>query len=63
MLRHSIVDGLQWWRHLVVEGFSGGGFRCIGVTMMDELVGGDGRWCSGGVGGGVEFIGLMKPDM
>ena len=38
-------------------------FGVYGVTIMDELVGGGGRCCSGGVGGGVEFIGLMKPAM
>ena len=29
VLRHSMVDGLQWWRHSVVEGIGGGGFWCI----------------------------------
>nr|GEV41683.1 blue copper protein [Tanacetum cinerariifolium] len=40
------------WRHTVVEGFGGGGFGVDGVTIMDELVGGSERWCSGGVGRG-----------
>ena len=39
------------------------GFGVDGVTTMDELVDGGGRWCSGGVGRGVKFIGLMKPAM
>ena len=51
-LRRLVVDGLQWWRHSMVEGFGGGGgFRCIEVTIMDELVDGGGWWCSGGVSG------------
>ncbi|GJV06266.1 putative reverse transcriptase domain-containing protein [Tanacetum coccineum] len=45
--------GVWWWWVSVL----------MGVTIMDELVGGGGRWCSGGVGGGVEFIGLLKPAM
>nr|GEY52932.1 reverse transcriptase domain-containing protein [Tanacetum cinerariifolium] len=39
------------------------GFGVDGVTIMDELVGGGERWCSGGVVGGLEFICFMKPAM
>nr|GEZ40502.1 hypothetical protein [Tanacetum cinerariifolium] len=39
------------------------GFGVDGVTIMDELVGGGECRCSGGVSGGVKFIGFMKPAM
>nr|GEW54249.1 hypothetical protein [Tanacetum cinerariifolium] len=41
--------GVWWWWVSVL----------MGITIMDELVG-EGEWCSGGVGGGVEFICFMK---
>ncbi|GKB88388.1 hypothetical protein Tco_0960660 [Tanacetum coccineum] len=37
--------GIWWYKGLVVVGFG-----VDGVTDVDELVGGGGRWCRGGVG-------------
>nr|GEY70179.1 putative RNA-directed DNA polymerase, eukaryota, reverse transcriptase zinc-binding domain protein [Tanacetum cinerariifolium] len=37
------------------------GFGVDEVTIIDELVGGGECWCSGGISGGVKFIGFIKP--
>nr|GEZ08937.1 hypothetical protein [Tanacetum cinerariifolium] len=49
---------ILWMAIQVVEGLVVVVFGVDGVTIMDELVGGGKWWCSGGVNGGVEFIGL-----
>ncbi|GKC27796.1 ribonuclease H-like domain-containing protein [Tanacetum coccineum] len=58
----------QHTKHIEIDihffcGLVTAGFDVDGVTIMDELVGGGEWWCSGGVGGGVKFIGFMKLAM